>query len=145
MFHLFQKNVASVLSECCKCRSGCCINMHVVSICFKCFICIFVSVSSECCICLQLFSNVFASVSYACFKCFICLLLYVVTIVSGCFKNRSGVVHRMRVGSGGRSGRRGWGGAGPLLVHSLASPTRYTLVCSLYAVTTESFKRTSGC
>ena len=45
-------NVASVLSECC-------IYMHVASICFKCFIRMFASVSSGCCICLQWFSNVF--------------------------------------------------------------------------------------
>jgi hypothetical protein len=35
--YLFQTNVVSVLSGCCKSRSGCCIYMHVVSICFKCF------------------------------------------------------------------------------------------------------------
>jgi hypothetical protein len=45
------------------------------------------------------FSGVFASVSDACFKCFIYLLLYVATVVSGCFKNRSRVAHGMRVGS----------------------------------------------
>ena len=39
MFHLFQRNVASVLSRCCKSRSRCCIYMHVASICFKCFRC----------------------------------------------------------------------------------------------------------
>jgi hypothetical protein len=37
MFHLFQTNVASILSDCCKNRSGSCIYMHVASICFKCF------------------------------------------------------------------------------------------------------------
>jgi hypothetical protein len=64
------------------------------------------------------FSVVFASVSGACFKCFICLLLYVATVTSECFKSRSDVAHRMRVGSGwrrgrhsGRRGRRpGWHG-----------------------------------
>jgi hypothetical protein len=37
MFHLLQTNVASVLSGCCKSRSGCCIYIHVASICFECF------------------------------------------------------------------------------------------------------------
>jgi hypothetical protein len=37
MFHLFQMNVASVLSRRCKSRSRCCIYMHVANICFKCF------------------------------------------------------------------------------------------------------------
>jgi hypothetical protein len=52
------------------------------------------------------FSGVFTSVSDDCFKCFICLLLYVATIVSGCFKSKSGVAHEMHVESGWRSGRR---------------------------------------
>jgi len=45
------------------------------------------------------------------------------------FKSRSGVVHGMHVGSGWRRGRRSGGvghvrgGAGPLLVRSLASMT----------------------
>jgi hypothetical protein len=68
----------------------------------------FASVSSRCCICLQWFSNVFqaffVSVSDACFKCFIYFILYVATIVFGCFKNRSGVAHGIRVGSGWRRG-----------------------------------------
>jgi hypothetical protein len=60
------------------------------------------------------FLDVFVSVSDACFKCFICLLLYVTTVVSGCFKSRSGVAHEMRVGSGQRCGQRlGWRGRGP--------------------------------
>jgi hypothetical protein len=37
MFHLFQTYVASILSGCCKSTSGCCIYMHVASICFKYF------------------------------------------------------------------------------------------------------------
>ena len=39
IFLQFQTYVASVLSRCCKSRSGCCIYMHVASICFKCFRC----------------------------------------------------------------------------------------------------------
>jgi hypothetical protein len=41
----------------------------------------------------QMFSGVFASV-------FICRLLYITTVASRCLKNRSGVAHWMRVGSG---------------------------------------------
>ena len=107
--------------------------MHVVSICFKCFIRMFASVSSGCCICLQWFSNVFQSFSQV-FQTFVSsvssvFFLYVATVASGCFKSRSGVVHGMHVGSGWRRGRRSGGvghvrgGAGPLLVRSLASMT----------------------
>jgi hypothetical protein len=44
-----QTNVTSVLSGCCKNRSGCCIYIHVASICsvFICFIHIFANVSSR--------------------------------------------------------------------------------------------------
>jgi hypothetical protein len=48
MFHLFQMYVVSVLSECCKSRSGCCIYMHVARICFQ----VFSGISY---ICLQVF------------------------------------------------------------------------------------------
>ena len=37
------------------------------------------------------FSCIFASVSYACFKCFICLQIYIASVASGCFKSRSDV------------------------------------------------------
>jgi hypothetical protein len=81
-----------------------CMLQAYVSTVFRSFIRMFASVSSGCCICLQWFSNVFqtffVSVADACFKCFIYFILYVVTIVSGCFKNRSGVAHEIRVGSG---------------------------------------------
>jgi hypothetical protein len=30
---------------------------------------------------------------FICFKCFICLLLYVASVASGCFKNKSGIAH----------------------------------------------------
>jgi hypothetical protein len=62
------------------------------------------------------FSCVFSSISYACFKCFICLQTYVVIVASGYFKSRSGVAHvAMRVrNGGGMSGLRKWtGGADP--------------------------------
>jgi hypothetical protein len=49
----------------------------------------------------------FASVSEAYFKCFTCLRAYVASVVSGCFKSRSGVAHRMRVeNERGESGPR---------------------------------------
>jgi hypothetical protein len=35
------------------------------------------------------FSVVFANISEACLKCFICLLLYVASVASGRFRNRS--------------------------------------------------------
>jgi hypothetical protein len=72
------------------------------------FIRMFANVSCGCCICLQWFLNVFqtffASVSDACFKCFIYLILYVTTVTSGCFKNRSGVAHGIHVGSSWQHG-----------------------------------------
>jgi hypothetical protein len=52
------------------------------------------SVLSRCCVCLQwfqVFLGVFACVSDSCFKCFICLQTYVASVVSRCFKSRSGV------------------------------------------------------
>jgi hypothetical protein len=85
------------------------------------------------------FSGVFASVSDACFKCLIYLLLYVATVASGYFKSRSGVAHRIRVGSGGgEDDVRGSVGdvrvaQATLKVRSLTSPMRYALVCSLCA------------
>jgi hypothetical protein len=80
-----------------------CILQTYVSSVFRCFIRMFASALSEFCICLhgfQMFLGVFTSVPDACFNCFICLFLYVATVVSKCFKSRSGVAHGMRVGSG---------------------------------------------
>jgi hypothetical protein len=159
IFHMFQTNVALVLSGCCKNRSGCCIYMHVASICFKCFQVFhmyvyeyFIWMLHMFAMVFKCFSDVFTSVSDACFKCsicrllyvatatsecfdvcfkcFICLLLYVAIVTSGCFKSRSGVTHGMSVRSGRRRGRCS-GRRGPPLVRSLASLTRYALVCSL--------------
>ena len=86
-----------------------CIYMHVASICFNCFsgvsyVCLQVFHLDVAYICngFQMFLEVFASVLDACFKCFICLLLYVATVASESFKSRSGVAHRMRVGSSQR-------------------------------------------
>jgi hypothetical protein len=92
-----------------------CMLQEYVSSVFRCFIRMFASVSSGCCICLQWFSNVFhvffASVSDAGFKCFICILLYVATIACGYFKNRSDVAYEIRVGNGRRREQRpGWSG-----------------------------------
>jgi hypothetical protein len=70
------------------------------------FIRMFASVSCGFCIYLQYCSGVFASVLDACFKCFICLLLYVAMVASRYFKSRSGVTHRIRVGSSRWRGRR---------------------------------------
>jgi hypothetical protein len=103
----------------------------------------FASVSSRCCICLQWFSNVFQafsqvfqtlvlSVSFVFF--YILQLLYLdVSKVDrvlhmGCTWEAAGGMDDVRGGMDNVGG-----GAGLLLVHSLASPTRYALVCSLCA------------
>jgi hypothetical protein len=76
IFHLFHTDVASRLPGRCKSGSRCCTYMHIASICFKCFRCfirMFASVSSGCCICLKRFQMFFRRcVSDACLKCFIC-------------------------------------------------------------------------
>jgi hypothetical protein len=98
-------NVSSVSDECCKCfyldvTYTYMLQAYVSSV-FRCFIRIFASVSSECCICLQLFSNVFQvflQVFHLSFF-FMCT-----TVASVCFKNRSGIIHEMRVESGRRRG-----------------------------------------
>jgi hypothetical protein len=59
MFHLFQMNIASVLSGRYKSISRCCIYMHVANIYFKCFIRMFANASFGRCIFLQWFLNVF--------------------------------------------------------------------------------------
>ena len=79
----------------------CMLQAYVLSV-FRCFICMFASVSSMLYMFLlvfKCFSDVFASVSDICFKCFICLLLYVITVASECFKSISGVAHGIRVRS----------------------------------------------
>ena len=105
---MFQRYVACVLFGCCKSRSECCIrcngythmlqafvpdvssvfqtyvasvfiymfhifHTYVASV-FICMLCTFVMV-------FQVYSDIFASVSYACFKYFICLLLYVASVL----------------------------------------------------------------
>jgi hypothetical protein len=106
MFHQFQTYVAIVLSGCCKSKSGRCIYMHVTGIYSQ----VFSGVSYVCLQVFQLdatyifngfqmFSGGFASIAYVCFKCFICLF-YVTAVASRCFKSRSDVAHKMRVGNG---------------------------------------------
>jgi len=107
-----------------------------VSSIFRCFIHMFASVSSVCCICLQWVSNVFqaflqefqtlfSSVSFV-FFCMFQMLHLEVSIIDrmlhiGCAREAAGGADDVWVYVGGV-----WG-----LVHSLASPTRYTLICSL--------------
>jgi hypothetical protein len=67
---------------------------------YTCMLQAYVSMVRKC------FLGVFASVSYTCFKCSICLFLYVATVASEYLKSRSGVAHRMHVGSGWRHRRR---------------------------------------
>jgi hypothetical protein len=95
-----------------KSRSRCCMYMHVASICFKCFqvfhtyVCkSFIWMLHMFAMVFKCFSCVFASVSDTYFTCFIYLLLYVATVASGCFKSRSSIAHGMRLGSGQQ---RGW-------------------------------------
>ena len=111
------------------------LQVYVASV-FRCFICMFTSVLSRCCIRLQWFLNVFqvfsqlfqtfvSSVSFI-FFCMIQLLYLDVSKVDrvlymGCTWKVAGGADDVR------------GSAGPLLLRSLASPTRYTLVCSLCA------------
>ena len=154
---MFQRYVASVLDGCCKSRSGCCIRCTCCTLMFQTFVpnvpSIFsdvcsnhvylgvVYVSHICCMCfildvayvLQWFSSVSCvlSVSDACFKRFICLHTYVASVVSGCFKSRSGVAPLSSSSAAspwcllfsmlvmfGRcgGGRRGWGAESSCLV-----------------------------
>jgi hypothetical protein len=92
--------VAIVVHVCCKllvpclicffrrmlqvCLFGCCICFTHMSQLFYLMLCMFYD-GFKC------FSGVFVNVSDACFKCFICLQMYVASVVSGCFKSRSGV------------------------------------------------------
>jgi hypothetical protein len=119
----------------------CMLQAYVLSV-LRCFICMFASVLSGCCISLQWFSNifsgVFASVSESHLFQVFHIFFYVTIVVSGYFKSRSGVAYRMRVGRSrrhwwrlGRRWRRPGQRAGPLLVHFLASLTRYARVRSL--------------
>jgi hypothetical protein len=102
--------VSNVSYRCCKSRSRRCICCngctHILqvflSICFICFthmLKVFYLDIAYVCNGFQVFLCVFSSVLDVCFKYFICLLLYVASVVSRCFKSRSGIVHRIRVGS----------------------------------------------
>jgi hypothetical protein len=116
--HMLQKSVPNVLSVFLDvllqvCLSERCIRfthmlqvfiwiLRMFAMVFKCFLC------------------VFASVSETCLKCFIYLRTYVESVAFGCFKSRLGVVHvAMRVRSGGdaSSPRTRSCGAGPAWAH----------------------------
>ena len=115
MFYLFFLNVrctciyfdvAYIWHICCKCFIWMLPMFYMV---FKCFSCIF------------------ASVSYACFKCFICLQIYIASVASGCFKSRSGVAHvAMCMRSEGvASGPHAWSsGIGPAWACETQARTR---------------------
>jgi len=115
MFHMFQTNVANVAYTCM-------LQAYVSSV----FIRMFASVLSRCCICLQWFSiffQVFLKVFQTlCFKCFICLFLNVSKVDwvlhMGCACEAAGSADDVWDGVGDVRG-----GAGPLPVCSLASPT----------------------
>jgi hypothetical protein len=74
--------VASVLSRCCKSRSGCCIYMHVASVYFKCFICTLQRFHLHVPYVLQWLHTCFPGVSDICCK-----------YSSRCYKSRTGVAH----------------------------------------------------
>jgi hypothetical protein len=128
MFQVYVPNVSSGPDECCKCLSGCCksisrccIYMHIVSMHFKCFK-TFHTYACKCFIwMLHMFAMIFNCSSGVFRKCFRHLFqvfhlssFVYCNVVSGCFKNRSGVAHIMRVGSDQRQGRRpGWRGRCP--------------------------------
>jgi hypothetical protein len=105
-FQVYILNVSSVPEVCCKCfyldvAYIFMLQAYVSSV-FRCFIHMFTSVLSGCCIRLQWFSNIFRSFRKCLrrlFKVFHLSLLYVATVTSGCFKNRLNVAHEMRVGS----------------------------------------------
>jgi hypothetical protein len=91
MLQLLYKYVASLCSQCFICYSDVCCKCvyldvaYVSQICYKCFIWM-----------LRMFAMVFK-----CFKVFLQVFqMHVSSVISGCFKNRSDVAHRMCVGSG---------------------------------------------
>jgi hypothetical protein len=86
------------------CLFGCCICCthmlqvlyldvaHVLQCFFKCFSCVFASVSNAYFRCMfQVFQIYVSRVLDAYFKCFICLQTYVANVASRCFKSRSGI------------------------------------------------------
>jgi hypothetical protein len=98
MFHLFFSRMLQA------CLFGRCICFHTHN----------ASILSGCCVC---FSNVFACVLDVCFKCFIYLFLYVASVASKCFKSRSGVTHRIRMGSWRGHERSPWATFGSMGPH----------------------------
>jgi hypothetical protein len=85
MFQVYVLNVLTVLDVCCKYfyLNVAKVDLNVAYTCmlqsyfpsgFRCFIRVVQVFHLNVCICLQCFSGVFVSVSYACFNCFICLL-----------------------------------------------------------------------
>jgi hypothetical protein len=114
VFQLFQMYVSSVLYECCKSTSGCCIYCNgcirmlqvsvpsvsslffrrMLQVClsgcsiyFTHMLQVFYLDVTFVCNSFKVFLSVFASASDVCFKYFICILLYVVSITSECFKS----------------------------------------------------------
>jgi hypothetical protein len=104
----------------------CKLQAYVSSV-FGCFIRMFASVSSECCICLQWFSYIFQAFSQV-FQTFVssvsfiffCILQLLHIDVSKIDR----VLHMRCAWKVAGNADNIWGGAGPLLVRSLASPTR---------------------
>jgi hypothetical protein len=85
-FHLFHKYVASVLFECCKTRSGGCINMQV----FHLDVCIYLQWLHTC---FQVFSGVSQMFQTYVVSVSSVFGLMLQLCLSGCCKSRSGVAH----------------------------------------------------
>jgi hypothetical protein len=140
-------NVASVLSETLNVAKvdqdvgyTCMLQAYVLSV-FRCFICVFASVSSRCCIYLQWFSNVFQAFSQV-FQTLVSSILsfffYMLQLLHVNVSNVDQVLHMGRVWEaasdvddvrGGMDDVRG--GTRQLLVRSFASSTRWALIRSL--------------
>jgi hypothetical protein len=107
MFQVYVLNVSSVSNICCKCSHLDVAHIWMFQV-FYMFHTSLASVSSRCRICLQWVSSVFRHFR-KCFKhlyqVFYLSSLYITTVASRCFKSRSRVAHRVRVGSSRRRGR----------------------------------------
>jgi hypothetical protein len=103
---MYVPNISSVLEN----VAYICVLQAYVSSVFRCFIRMFTSVSSGCCICMQWFSNVFLGVFASVLDTVLSVssvLFYMLQLLHlDVLKVDRGVAHGMRVGSGRWRGRR---------------------------------------